>query len=131
MRNTPKNMRKSYPIFLILVIALIFLITGFSEKGYAAREDVDQKENPSTFEVLYYNMRKNTGIVIDKKGVAVGKEEALFRVKISDKGVHNITFIEVYPENLPDPKLIVDSYPENIIEMLLKTYPKYNLPVRQ
>jgi hypothetical protein len=89
--------------------------------------DKDKTKEKLIFKPLYYDQITGFGIIQDTFGTAIGVKEALFRVHIKEGGAHKIFGIECYPEKLPLPGTHIDEFPADIITMLLKTYPKYNL----
>lgn len=105
-------------LFVIMSIAIV--------PAWADDRDNKADEKP-LFKIMYYDKASGLGIIQDTKGIAVGEKNALFRIHIRENDEHKIFYIEIYPENLSLPGTHIDEFPVNTINMMLKTYPKYNL----
>jgi hypothetical protein len=105
---------------------LFFVMTVLVAPTWAGSTG-DKTDEKLLFKPLYYDQATGLGVIQDTKGIAIGIKDALFRIHIKENGEHKIFCIEIYPENLPITGTHIDELPVDIINMLLETYPKYNL----
>jgi hypothetical protein len=111
----------------IKIGCLVLLVAMTSVIGPAWSGDRDKTIEKPIFKPLYYDQATGLGIIQDIKGTALNIKNALFRIHVKENGAHKIFCIEAYPEELPIRGTHIDELPVDIINMLLKTYPRYNL----
>lgn len=125
LQSKTKNNR--YRKFLPIVVTLL-MVSGLilPAAGFAADKEASRQAHP-LFDVLYYNAITDTGVIVDKQGVAIDQKGVFFEVEIKNYGPYKITILEGYPEDLPPPETHIDDYPETAIKKMLQTFPKYNV----